>query len=163
MRSPDRTALGAALAAACAALALTACATGRPSAATGSRTSSYRREDGHHRRAVRRRPGRLSCRAPARPGHNYQPRHCARLAALSDGLPLSTIPPDAPCPFGLGRFLSLTFRARSGGPAVAIVQTDQACGAVTLTVRGERQPALQNELLLDGTVLELAAVPWKLS
>ncbi len=83
------------------------------------------------------------------------------LAALIDGLPLSTIPPDAPCPFSLGPFLSLTFRARSGGPAVAIVQTDQPCGEVTLTVRGEQQPALQNEPALDGRILKLAALSWK--
>jgi hypothetical protein len=85
------------------------------------------------------------------------------LAALIDGLPLSVIPPDAPCPFSLGRFISLTFRARSDGPSVAIVQTDQPCGEVMLTVRGEQQPALRNEPLLDGKILKLAALPWKLS
>jgi hypothetical protein len=85
------------------------------------------------------------------------------LAALIDGLPLSTISPDAPCPFSLGPFLSLTFRARPGGPAVAIVQTDQPCGEVTLTVRGEQQPALQNEPTLDGRILKLTGLPWKLS
>jgi len=85
------------------------------------------------------------------------------LAAVIDGLPLSTIPPDAPCPVGLGRSLSLTFRARPGGPAVAIVQTDQPCGEVALTVRGKQQPGLQNEPRLDGQILKLAALPWKLS
>jgi hypothetical protein len=86
-----------------------------------------------------------------------------RLAALIDGLPLSTIPPDAPCPFSLAPFLSLTFRARAGGPVVAIVQTDQPCGEVTLTVGGGQQPALQNEPTLDGQILKLAGLPWKLS
>ena len=85
------------------------------------------------------------------------------LAAFIDGLPLSTIPPDAPCPFSLRPFLSLTFRAGAGGPAVAIVQTDQPCGEVTLTVRGEQQPALQNEPTLDGRILKLTGLPWKLS
>ena len=85
------------------------------------------------------------------------------LAALIDGLPLSTIPADAPCPFSLHPFLSLTFRARSGGPAVAVVQTDQPCGEVTLTVWGGQQPTLQNEPRLDGQILKLAALPWKLS
>jgi hypothetical protein len=84
------------------------------------------------------------------------------LAALIGGLPLSTISPDAPCPFSLGPFLSLTFRARPGGPAVAIVQTDQPCGEVTLTVSGEQQPPLQNEPALDGRILKLAALSWKL-
>jgi len=86
-----------------------------------------------------------------------------RLAALIDGLPLSTIPPDAPCPFSLAPFLSLTFRARAGGPVVAIVQTDQPCGEVTLTVGGGQQPALQNEPTLDGQILKLAGLRWKLS
>ena len=85
------------------------------------------------------------------------------LAAFIDGLPLSTIPPDAPCPFSLRPFLSLTFRARTGGPAVANVETDQPCGEVTLTVRGEQQPALQNEPTLDGRILKLTGLPWKLS
>ena len=84
------------------------------------------------------------------------------LATLINGLPLSTIPPDTPCPFSFGRFLSLTFRARSGGPALATVQTDQPCGGVALTVRGQQQPALQNEPTLDGQILKLAALPWKL-
>ena len=84
------------------------------------------------------------------------------LAALIDGLPLSTISPDDSCPFSLGPFLRLTFRARPGGPAAAIVQTDQPCGAVTLTVRGEQQPALENEPALDGRILKLAALSWKL-
>jgi hypothetical protein len=85
------------------------------------------------------------------------------LTALIDGLPLSTIPPDAPCPFSLRPFLSLTFRARVGGPAIAMVQTDQPCGEVALSVRGQQQPALQNQPSLDGQILKLAALPWKLS
>jgi hypothetical protein len=106
--------------------------------------------------------GSVADRLPA-PVTITDPVTVRRLAALIDGLPLSTISPDASCPGALGRFLSLTFRARAGGPAVAIVQTDQACGEVTLTIRGEQQPALQNESALDGQILELAALPWKLS
>jgi hypothetical protein len=106
--------------------------------------------------------GPTATRLPA-PVTITDPVTVRRLAALIDGLPLSTIPPDAPCPFSLGPSLSLTFRARTGGPAVAIVQTDQPCGEVTLTVRGEQQPALQNEPALDGRILKLAGLPWKLS
>jgi hypothetical protein len=91
------------------------------------------------------------------------PATVRRLAALIDGLPLSTIPPDAPCPLAIRPFLSLTFRARAGGSAVAVAQTDQPCGEVALTVRGEQQPALQDETTLDGQILNLAALPWKLS
>lgn len=85
------------------------------------------------------------------------------LAALIDGLPLSTIPPDAPCPFAFGSYLSLTFRARPGGPALAVAETGQPCGTVALTVRGAEQPALQDEPALDSQLLKLAALPGKLS
>ena len=124
-------------------------------------------QDGHHRRVVRRRPAdrpdRPDRQAPARPGHDHRPGHGAqRSRRSSTASRCPPIPPDAPCPFTLGPFLSLTFRARSGGPAVAIVQTDQPCGEVTLTVGGEQQPALQNEPALDGRILKLAALPWKL-
>jgi hypothetical protein len=84
------------------------------------------------------------------------------LATLIDGLPLSTMPPDTPCPDTLGPFLSLTFRARPGGPALALVQTDQSCDGVTLAVHGQQQPPLQNESTLDGRILKLAALGWKL-
>jgi hypothetical protein len=90
------------------------------------------------------------------------PATVRRLAVLIDGLPLSTIPPDVPCPATLGPFLSLTFRARAGGPALSTAATDQPCGAVTLTVRGSQQPALQNDSTLDGRILKLAALTWKL-
>jgi hypothetical protein len=90
------------------------------------------------------------------------PATVRRLGALIDGLPLSTIPPDAPCPLAIRPFLSLTFRARAGGPTVAVAQTDQPCGEVALTVRGQQQPPLQNEPALDGQILKLAALSWKL-
>jgi hypothetical protein len=84
------------------------------------------------------------------------------LVTLIDGLPLSTIPPDSPCPDTINPFLSLTFRARPGGPALATIQTDQPCDGVTLTIRGDQQPNLENEPTLDGRILKLAALPWKL-
>jgi hypothetical protein len=106
--------------------------------------------------------GSTASRLPA-PVTITDPTTVRRLAALINGLPLSTIPPDAPCPDTLGPFLSLTFRARAGGPAVAVVQTDQPCDQVTLTVRGEQQPALQNKPALDAQIVRLAGLPWKLS
>jgi hypothetical protein len=90
------------------------------------------------------------------------PAAVRRIRALIDGLPLSTIPPDTPCPFAPGPFLRLTFRASAGSLPVAIVQTDQSCGGVTLTVGGRPQPTLQNEPALDGQILKLAALSWKL-
>jgi hypothetical protein len=84
-----------------------------------------------------------------------------KLAALIDGLPLSTTPADTPCPLSLHPFLSLTFRARPGGPALAIAQTGQQCYSVALTVRGAQQLPLEDEPTLDPQILKLAALPWK--
>jgi hypothetical protein len=84
-----------------------------------------------------------------------------RLTALIDGLPLSTTPPGALCPSSRPA-LSLTFRARPGGPALAIAQTGQQCYSVALTVRGAQQLPLQNEPTLDTQILKLAGLPWKL-
>jgi hypothetical protein len=67
-----------------------------------------------------------------------------------------------PCPFAPGPFLTLTFRARAGSLPVAVVETDQSCGGVTLTVGGRPQPTLQNESTLDDQILKLAALAWKL-
>jgi hypothetical protein len=89
------------------------------------------------------------------------PGEVRKLAALIDGLPLSTTPADTPCPFSLHPFLSLTFRARPGGPALAVAQTGQQCYSVALTVRGAQQLPLQDEPTLDPQILKLAALPWK--
>lgn len=91
-----------------------------------------------------------------------EPATVRKLAAVIDGLPLSTLPADVPCPFSLHRYLSLTFRARPGGPALAIAQTGQQCDAVALTVRGEQQSPLQNQDTLDPQIIKLAGLPWKL-
>jgi hypothetical protein len=85
-----------------------------------------------------------------------------KLAALIDGLPLSTTPDDVPCPLSLNPFLSLTFRARPGGPALAVAQTGQQCYSVALTVRGEQQLPLQDKPTLDPQIVKLAGLPWKL-
>jgi len=84
-----------------------------------------------------------------------------RLAALIDGLPLSTTPPGALCPPSRPS-LSLTFRARPGGPALAIAQTGQQCYSVALTVRGAQQLPLQDESALDTQILKLARLSWKI-
>lgn len=106
-------------------------------------------------------PGGAAAKRLPAPVTINDPATVLRLATLINGLPLSTIPPDSPCPFDLGRFLSLTFRARPGGPALALVQTDQPCDGVTLTVGGKQQPALQNDSTLDGRILKLAGLTWK--
>ena len=107
-------------------------------------------------------PGGPTAKSLPAPVTITNPATVRGLTTLINGLPLSTIPPDAPCPATIDPFLTLTFRARPGGPALAIVQTDQPCDGVTLTVGGEQQPTLESEPTLDGRILKLAALPWKL-
>jgi hypothetical protein len=55
----------------------------------------------------------------------------------------------------------LTFRARPGGPALAVA-TDMldGCGGVGLTIGGKSQPGLAN---VSGTrILAIAGLTWKL-
>jgi hypothetical protein len=108
-------------------------------------------------------PGGATAKPLPAPVTITDPAAVRGIATLIDGLPLSTIPPDSPCPATIGPFLSLTFRARPGGPALATVQTDQSCDGVTLTVRGKQQPALENEPTLDGRILKLATLPWQIN
>jgi hypothetical protein len=65
-----------------------------------------------------------------------------RLAALVDSLQLSTIGPAASCPVPTGG-IQLTFRARTGGPPLAVAQGPAACGTVQFSAYGQPQPALQ--------------------
>lgn len=84
-----------------------------------------------------------------------------RLAALVDGLQLSTIGPDAPCPAAFGGGIRLTFRARAGGPPLAVAQGPAACGTVQFSAGGKRQPALQLTNSFIPRVLTLAGLHWK--
>ena len=99
--------------------------------------------------------------SPPAPVTITDPVAVRRLTALIDGLPLSTTAVGTPCPASPGPYLSLTFRARPGGPVLALVQTGQGCYTIGLTVRGEQQPALANEPTLDGQILKLAVLPRK--
>lgn len=86
-----------------------------------------------------------------------------RLAALIDSLPVSPLSNEAvSCPAAFGGSLQLAFRARTGGPVVALVQTDQACGMVDFTVPGHQQLGLENNTSLDRQILAIASLPWKL-
>ena len=84
-----------------------------------------------------------------------------RLAALVDSLQLSTIGPGAPCPLAAGGGIRLTFRARAGGPPLAVAQGPAACGTVQFSVGGQRQPALQITDSFIPQVLKLAGLHWK--
>jgi hypothetical protein len=84
-----------------------------------------------------------------------------RLAALVGSLQLSTIGPGASCPAAFGGGIRLTFRARAGGPPLAVAQGPAPCGTVRFSVGGKRQPALQITDSFIPHVLKLAALHWK--
>jgi hypothetical protein len=84
-----------------------------------------------------------------------------RLAALVDGLQLSTIGPGASCPAAFGGGIRLTFRARAGGPPLAVAQGPATCGTVQFSAGGKQQPALQLTDSFIPQVLRLAGLHWK--
>ena len=79
-----------------------------------------------------------------------------RLAALVNGLPLSTVAKDVPCPSGSG--VTLTFHATADEPPVAVAIGPGACGQVTLTLNGKDEPALlpPDASAYRATVLKIA-------
>jgi hypothetical protein len=85
-----------------------------------------------------------------------------RLAALVDSLQLSTIGPAASCPPPPGGGIQLTFRARAGGPPLAVAQGPAACGTVQFGVGGKQQPALQITASFLPQVLKVAGLNWKI-
>jgi hypothetical protein len=84
-----------------------------------------------------------------------------QLAALVNGLPLSTIGP-VPCPSGAG--FTLTFRDAAGGPPVAVATGPSGCGAVDFQLNGKDQPGLMalNQNSYDTAVLKIAGLHWPL-
>ena len=84
-----------------------------------------------------------------------------RLAALADSLQLSTIGPGASCPAPLGGGIRLTFRARAGGPPLAVAHGPAACGTEAFSVGGKQLPALQITDSFIPHVLKLAGLHWK--
>jgi hypothetical protein len=83
-----------------------------------------------------------------------------RLAALVNGLPVSTAGEDVPCPMGVG--FMLTFRGAAGGPAVAVADGPAECGVVHLTLNGKDEPDLQPAGSYRATVLKITGLRWKL-
>lgn len=84
-----------------------------------------------------------------------------RLAALVNGLPLSTVG-AAPCPGGQG--FTLTFRDTINGPPAAVANGPGGCGVVSFKLNGKDQPDLMvlNQTSYDDAVLKIAGLPWKL-
>lgn len=107
--------------------------------------------------------GNPRAKRPPAPVTITDPAVVGRLAAFVDSLPVSPLNNEAvSCPAAVGDSLQLAFRARTGGPVVALVQTDQACGMVDFTVTGHRQLGLENNTSLDRQILAIASLPWKL-
>lgn len=83
-----------------------------------------------------------------------------RLAALVNGLPVSTVGLDVPCAGGFG--VTLTFRATAGGPAVAVAAGPAECGVVNLTLNGKAEPDLEPPASYLATVEKIAGLRWQL-
>jgi hypothetical protein len=98
---------------------------------------------------------------PPAPVTITDPAVVRRLAALIDGLGLSTIGPGASCPAAFGGGIRLTFLARAGGAPLAVAQGPAPCGTVQLSVGGKQQPALQMTDSFISQVLKLAGLHWK--
>jgi hypothetical protein len=98
---------------------------------------------------------------PPAPVTITDPAVVRRLAALVDGLQLSTIGPGASCPAAFGGGIKLTFLARTGGAPLAVAQGPAPCGTVQFSAGGKRQPALQMTDSFIPQVLKLAGLHWK--
>jgi hypothetical protein len=83
-----------------------------------------------------------------------------QLVTLVNGLRLSTVG-VASCPASIGTTLLLTFRARPGGPALAVAEGPEPCGTVLLALYGKNQPALQITDSFTGDVLHAAGLHWQ--
>lgn len=83
-----------------------------------------------------------------------------RLAALVNGLPVSTAGLRVRCSMAIG--FTLTFRAVAGGPAVAVATGRAECGAVHLPLGGKDEPDLQPPASYRGAALKIAGLDWKL-
>jgi hypothetical protein len=95
------------------------------------------------------------------PGFSFKPvtvtsaAAVKKLAALVNGLPVSTLPDDIPCPGQAG--ITLTFydsRAATGKP-VAVATGPVGCGTVELTLNGKKQPDLEP---VDGSAYQSAVL-----
>jgi len=107
--------------------------------------------------------GNRQAKPPPAPVTSTDPTVVGRLAALVDSLPVSPLNNEVvSCPAAFGGGLQLAFRTRTGGPVVALVRTDQPCGMVDFTATGHQLLGLENNPSLDGRILAIASLPWKL-
>jgi hypothetical protein len=85
-----------------------------------------------------------------------------KLAALVNELPVSTLG-VASCPAMLGGGIELAFRAKAGGPVLAVANSAGACDTVVFTIDGRQQPALSGSAAFVPKVLKIAGLSWKVS
>jgi hypothetical protein len=104
---------------------------------------------------------------PPAPVTVTDPARVRRIVALVDGLPLSPPSGDLSCPSDGFARLVLTFRARPGGPALAVAEPDlEGCQRVSFTIGGKPQPSLgpvSGGLSFAASAARIAGLPWNLS
>jgi hypothetical protein len=104
---------------------------------------------------------------PPAPVTIYSTAMVTELVAAVDGLPLA--PPDygESCPADFGAYLDVSFLARAGGPALAVLRADlTGCGLTYFDIGGKDQPALGTYGGARATaiqLLRLAGLHWELS
>jgi hypothetical protein len=101
-----------------------------------------------------------TAKKPPEPVTITSPAKVGELRALINSLPL-TQPGDFHCPIELGDSLKLTFRARTGGAALAVAtEILSGCGGMDLTIGRKSEPELAGA---SGTrILGIAGLPWKI-
>jgi hypothetical protein len=101
---------------------------------------------------------------PPAPVTVTDPAKVSQIVALIDAQPLF---PPGPynCPADDGQFLRLTFRARTGGPVLAVATlATSGCEGILITVGGKQQPELGPAVgrATATQVLKIAGLRWQL-
>jgi hypothetical protein len=101
---------------------------------------------------------------PPAPATVTDPAKVSRIVALIDAQPLFPPGPYS-CPADDGQFLKLTFRAKTGGPVLAVATlATSGCEGILITVGGKQQPELGPAVGRPTAtqVLKIAGLRWQL-
>jgi hypothetical protein len=96
--------------------------------------------------------------SPPRPVTVTSPATVARIVGYVNGLPVSTVPRGAPCSSAAVDF-RLDFRARPGGPLLAVAGGPVGCDILNFTIAGRPQPPLDGSTF-NRQVATLAGLHW---